>query len=178
MQLSVTGRHLVVSDALRRQIERKLARVERLLNDSAVSAQCVLAHERSQAVCELTVHVRGDHTLVGVGRHARMPGAIAAAVDKVLQQAQRLTGRWKSRRKAGGRRDLEAATVESPVEPPRQRVIRARGYAVKSMTVDDAVIALERSDQSFVVFRRSSSDAVAVVFRRQDGHFGLIDTGV
>jgi putative sigma-54 modulation protein len=177
MQLSVTGRHLVVSDAVRRQIERKLGRVERLLNDSAVSAQCVLAHERNQAVCELAVHVRGDHTLVGVGRHARMPGAIAAAVDKVLQQAQRLTGRWKSRRKTGGRRELEAATAETAAQP-RQRVIRARGYTVKSMTVDDAVIALERSEHPFVVFRRSASDAVSVVFRRQDGHFGLIDTGV
>lgn len=178
MQLTVTGRHLVVSDAVRQQIERKLERIHRLLNDSAVSAQCVIARERNQAVCELTLHARGDHTLVGVGRHARMPGAIAAAVDKVAQQAQKLAGRWKSRRKAGGKRDLEAIAIEPPSLQPKLRVIRSRGYAIKSLTVDDAVLALERTDQPFVVFRRASSDAVAVVFRRPDGHFGLIDTGV
>ena len=68
MQLTVTGRHLVVSDAVRQQIERKLERIHRLLNDSAVSAQCVIARERNQAVCDLTLHARGDHTLGIAGR--------------------------------------------------------------------------------------------------------------
>ena len=177
MQLTVTGRHLVVSDAVRQQIERKLSRLERLLNDSAVSAQCVLARERNQAVCELSVHARGDHTLVGVGRHARMPGAIAEAVDKVAQQAQRLADRWKKRRKGGGAREVDVAAVAEAADgEPKLRVIRARGYAINSLTVDDAVLALHRDDASFLVFRRAGSDALAVVFRRPDGHFGLIDT--
>lgn len=179
MQLTVTGRHLVVSDAVRQQIERKLSRLERLLNDSAVSAQCVLARERNQAVCELTVHARGDHTLVGVGRHARMPGAIAAAVDKVTQQAQRLADRWKKRRKGAGAREIAAAAAETAAATdgePTLRVIRARGYTISSLTVDDAVLALSRDSASFLVFRRANSDTLAVVFRRPDGHFGLIDT--
>jgi putative sigma-54 modulation protein len=177
MQLTVTGRHIVVSDALRQQIERKLSRLGRLLNDSAVSAQCVLARERNQAVCELSVHARGDHTLVGVGRHARMPGAIAAAVDKVTQQAQRLADRWKKRRKrAPGREADAAAGAEVTDGEPTLRVIRARGYTINSLTVDDAVLALSRGNASFLVFRRASSDSLAVVFRRPDGHFGLIDT--
>lgn len=175
MQLTVTGRHVDVSDATRQLIERKLARIGRLLNDSAVSAQCVIGRERSQAVCELTVHARGDHMLVGIGKSARLPTAIGAAAEKVLQQAQKLTGKWKARRRAG-RREQPPLTIERPAVQPRQRVVRSRRYAVRSMTIDDAVLALERAEQPFVVFRRASSDAVAVVFRRPDGHVGLIDT--
>jgi hypothetical protein len=46
------------------------------------------------------------------------------------------------------------------------------------MTVDDAALALDRGAEPFLVFRRSASDAVAILFRRPDGHFGLIDTAV
>ena len=178
MQLTVTGRHLVVSDATRQQIARKLTRIDRMLNDSAVSAQCVLTRERKQVVCELTVHARGDHMLVGIGRDARLAGAIAASAAKVAQQAERLSDRWKTRRRIGARtvREVDATAVEEPADRSGPRVIRSRRYVVRPMTVDDAVLALEKLDQTFLVFRRTSSDSVAVVFRRPDGHVGLIDT--
>jgi putative sigma-54 modulation protein len=178
MQLTVTGRHVVVSDATRQQIARKLSRIDRMLNDSAVSAQCVLTRERKRVVCELTVHARGDHMLVGIGRDTRLAGAIAASAAKVAQQAERLSDKWKTRRRSSGRlqREVEVTPLEEPAEPPGLRVIRSRRYVVKPMTVDDAVLALEKGDQTFLVFRRPSSDSVAVVFRRPDGHVGLIDT--
>jgi ribosomal subunit interface protein len=102
MRLSVTGRQTVVSATIRQTIERKVRRLDRLLNDSAISAQCVLARERGQAICELSLHARGDHVLHGVGRHTRMDTAVAAAADKVALQARKLKDRWKTRRKIGG----------------------------------------------------------------------------
>ncbi len=96
----VTGRHLTVSEGGRQNIRRKLRRLERVLNDSAVSAQCVVARERAEFVCELTVHARGDHVLHGVARHGRLPTAVNAVVHKVGRQARRLADRWKTRRKS------------------------------------------------------------------------------
>jgi putative sigma-54 modulation protein len=177
MQLAVTGRHLVVSDAVRQQIERKLAKLGRLLQDNAVSAQCVLTQERRQIVCELTVRARGDHSLVGVGKDVRMAAAVAAAVAKVAQQAQRLTDRWKTRRRTALRPERVDGVAAQTVPPHPPRVIRSRGQVIKAMTVDDAAVELDRSGQPVLVFRRSTTDAIAVVFRRPDGHVGLIDTG-
>jgi putative sigma-54 modulation protein len=118
--------------------------------------------------------------LVGIGRDVRLAGAVAAAAAKVGQQAERLADRWKTRRRAA-RREREPVPVPAPVPepaaPPRLRVIRSRRYVVRPMSVDDAVMALETTAQSFLVFRRTTSDAVAVVYRRPDGHVGLIDTG-
>jgi ribosome-associated translation inhibitor RaiA len=101
LKLSVTGRRLAISQPHRLDIRRKIARLERVLNDAAVSAQCVLEWERGAFVCELTVHARGDHILHGVGRHARLAPAVTAAVTRVGGQAKRLADRWKKRRKAG-----------------------------------------------------------------------------
>ncbi|HEY7475780.1 MAG TPA: ribosome-associated translation inhibitor RaiA [Vicinamibacterales bacterium] len=177
MKLSVTGRHVAVSDAVRDDISRKVRRLDRVLNDSAVSAQCVIARERQLFVCELTVHARGDHMLHGVARHARLPVAVAAAVEKVGQQAHRLTDRWKTRRRNGqaraGALTVEPAADRTAVSTPR--VVRTRSRAVKPMSLDDALLALSDAQQSFLVFRRAESDAVAILYRRPDGDFGLIE---
>ncbi|HWB30182.1 MAG TPA: HPF/RaiA family ribosome-associated protein [Vicinamibacterales bacterium] len=174
MTVTVTCRQVDVPSTVRAQIERKVARLERLLRDNGVSAQCVLTRERAHVCCELTVHARGDHQLVAIGKHARAVTAANLAVEKVSQQAQRLMDRWKTRRRANGRALVER---EVPAAAERTtRVIRARNTAIKAMTVDDAVLALEAAKQPFLVFRHHASEAVAILFRRPDGHLGLIDT--
>jgi putative sigma-54 modulation protein len=179
MKLSVTGRHLTVSAATRNEIASKLRRLERFLNDSAVSAQCVVAQERQAYVCDITVHARGDHILRGVGRDSRLPMAITAAAERVTQQAKKLSDRWKSRRKGGRDREAvkptEAAVVLTPASQA-PRVIRSRGAAVKPMSLDDAVMALTAdSGRPFIVFRQAATETIAVLFRRPDGHYGLIE---
>jgi putative sigma-54 modulation protein len=176
MKLLVTGRQVTVTDPIRQDIDRRIARLARVLNDSAVSAQCVVARERGRFVAELTVHARGDHMLHGVGKHAVLGTAVGTAVDKVAQQAAKLADRWKTRRKAGRRRDAVTdgdATVAH--EAPGSRVIRSRQAPVRPMSLDDAVLALSAGDRPFFVFRHDASNAVAVLYRRPDGHFGLIE---
>ena len=181
MKITLTGRHMDVPEAARQQIESKLKRIDRLLNDSAVSAQCVLWQERGRLVCELTVHARQDHMLHGVGRDAQLPRAVALAIDKVVQQAQRLKDRWKTRRRLKGAgeaaspRRLPAVGERVPPEPV-PRVIRSRRSAVKPMSLDDAMLELSSGNrQDFLVFRDAASEAVSILYRRPDGHFGLIE---
>lgn len=175
MKLAITGRRLELPEAARQQIDRKLRRLERLLNDSAVSAQCVVSQERGMFVCELTVHARQDHILRALGRHAQLPKALSLAVDKVTQQAQRLKDWWKTRRRAavnGAGRIVIAERVPAESGP---RVIRSRRSAVKPMSLDDAMLALSAGRQNFLVFRDAASDGVNILYRRPDGNFGLIE---
>lgn len=178
MTLTVTGRHVELSAAVRQQLAKKIGRLDRLLNDNAISAQCIVTKERQLFVCEVTLHARGDHMMVGIGRHARVTAAAGAAVDKVAQQAKRLKDRWTTRRRRAVRPDTVATPVE--LETPRNeaaaRVIKSRQYAVKPLSIEDATLALTSSSQPFLVFRQIPTDAVAVLYRRPDGNFGLIDT--
>jgi putative sigma-54 modulation protein len=174
MRLVITGRHVTVSDVARQQIERRLRRLDRLLDASAVSAQCVLWQEREAFVCELTIHVRGDHMLHAVHRHGRVTTATAGAVDKVAQQAQRLKDRWKTRRRAG-RAASPRPSESGPVPAGRPRVIRSARADLKPMSLEDATLTLADGRQTFLVFRDAGSDAVTILYRRPDGHFGLIE---
>ncbi len=174
MTLTVTGRHVELSPLVRQQIQTRFTRLERPLNDSLVSAQCIVTKERQQFVCEVTVHVRGDHMLVGVGRHERVLPAVSAAIDKVKQQGQKLSDRWKTRRRSGPKLvDVTAVAPKPAARPARTPVVRARRYAVRSLTVEDAASRLGTAP--FLVFRQAGTGRVAVVFRRPDRKVGLIE---
>jgi len=101
MKLTVTGHQIVVTRPQRADIQKKTQRLKRILNDALLSIQVVVSRERTQTVCEMTLHVRGDRTLHGTGRNRLVGPAVSAAVARVGQQAQRLADRWKSRRKGG-----------------------------------------------------------------------------
>jgi putative sigma-54 modulation protein len=177
MKLTITGRHLTVPEADRTELRRKLRSLERVLNSNAVSATVVVARERQAIACDLTVHARGGHMLHAEGRHALISGAVAAAVAKLTPQAKRLVDRWKSKR-----RDRSTQITEPPPSAPTlppvtvPKVIRNRGYAARAMTVADAALELAGSEAQVLVFRHAVSENVAVIFRRPDGAFGLIET--
>lgn len=175
MKLIITGRHLEIPQAARQQIDRKLGPLRRLLNDSVVSVQCVVSRQRGLFVCEVTVHARQDHILHAIARDAQMLRAVALAVDKVGQQAQRLKDWWKTRRRVNGSGRQMAPAAEQVPPEAGPRVIRSRRSAVKPMRLDDAMLALSGSGQSFLVFRDAASNGVNILYRRPDGNYGLIE---
>ena len=177
MRLDITGRKVTVTPALRQLITNRLARIERLLNDAAISASVIVSKEKYRHQTEIAVHTRGDHVLSGTGEANAWPLSVRTAAAKIEQQAKTLKGKWDTRRrKATGARGAPAAELE-PVEagPSRPRIVRNRRYPVKPMTAEDAALRVERGPDSFVVFRNADTDAISILYRRTDGNLGLIE---
>jgi putative sigma-54 modulation protein len=174
MRLELTGRHVTITPALRRVVEKQLAPTLRMLNDNAVSTQVVITREKARHRAEITLHVRGEHFLHGEGAGRDVATAVAAAVDKIDRQAGKLKGKWQARKRRGPSRIAEGPEAQA-VEPQGVRIIRARRYAVKPMSIDDAALALGNTTEPFLVFRHALDDAIMVVFRRPDGNLGLIE---
>jgi len=174
MRLDITGRHVTITAPLRQLIDKRLARLERVLNDAAVSAVITLTKEKYRLLTELAVHTRGDHVLRGNGEGTAWPISVRQATEKVEQQAQTLKGKWDGRRRKGsGTRALRPA---APVETrPERRIVRATRYAVKPLSLEDAALRMDGGSETFVVFRNAETDAISVLYRRKDGHLGLIE---
>jgi putative sigma-54 modulation protein len=173
MRLDITGRHVEITPPLRQLISKRLARLERVLNDAAVSAVVTLTKEKYRLRTELAVHTRGDHVLLGVGEGTAWPVSVRQATGKVEQQAQTLKGKWANRkRKGAGSRVVRPVAVEAPA--PR-RIVRATRYAVKPMSLEDAAVRLDTAGETFIVFRHLETDAVSILYRRKDGNLGLIE---
>jgi putative sigma-54 modulation protein len=175
MRLELTGRHVAITPAVRQAVEHSLARMARMLNESIVSVQVVIMRERSRLRVEMTLHARGDHFMHGAATGRDLAAALAAAADKIEHQAQKLKSRWTESKR--GRRGVAAATSPAPEAPADNavRIVRARRYAVKPMSVDEAALEVGARQGAFLVFRNAATNSVNVLFRRPDGHLGLIE---
>ena len=179
MRLELTGRQFTITPAARKLVERGIHHTLKLLHNSVVSAHVVLTRQRGLVRAEVTVHVSREHFLHGEGSGPDLQVALAAATDKIQHQAEKLKGKWKGRK----RRDVVAradaqridGTVVTGKEDRGKRIIRARRYAVKPMSIEDAAAEIGDRNDAVIVFRNSSTDAVTVLYRRTDGNLGLIE---
>ena len=176
MRVDVTGRHVEITPPLRGLIDNRLAKLERLLNDSVVSAQVILTKEKYRHRTEIVIHARGDHMLRGLGEGNAWPISVRQAAQKVEQQAQTLKGKWAGRkRSSAGRRRPRPAASGQPGPGVGSRVVRATRYPVKPMTVEDAALRVDEGPEAFLVFRNAETEAVSILYRRKDGNLGLIE---
>ena len=175
MRVDVTGRHVEITAPLRGLIDKHLAKLERLLNDSVVSAQVILTKEKYRHRTELVVHARGDHTMRGHGEGNAWPISVSQAAQKVGQQAQTLKGKWAERKRGDTRRRKPRPSDSEPAAAGSARVIRATRYPVKPMTIEDAALRVDEGPDTFLVFRNADTEAVSILYRRKDGNLGLIE---
>src|SRR5205809_3885586 len=130
MRLELTGRHVDIPPTLRRLVDTKLAKLERMLNDSVVSAQAVLTREKHRHRTDITLHARGEKFLHGVGDSGSWETSVSAAIEKLTQQAHKVKGKWQERKRRGSAKGEPTSGGErvairvTPAETPRAR--RAR----------------------------------------------------
>lgn len=173
MRLDVTGRNVMITPGLRQLIGKRLAKLERVLNDAAVSATVILTKEKFRHKTELVVHARGDHTMSGNGEGNSWPLSVRQAAEKVERQAGKLKSRWTEGKRQRTSGKAEAA---APAAAARKRPhIRPTRYAIKPMSVEDAALRVESGPDMFVVFRNADTDAISILHRRKDGTLGLIE---
>ncbi len=194
MRLELTGRQVRITPTLRDLVEARLVKLDRILHDSAVSMQVVLYQEKYRRRVEMTLHVRGEHFFHGTGSSTNWEIALNQAVGKINQQARKLKSKWDGRKRQGVSPAKAASAVPRPERArawlpgrePREpvdgfegrqqvRIIRARRYAVKPMSVDEAALEVDEARETFIVFRNAATDSINVIFRRSDGHLGLIE---
>ncbi len=122
MRLALTGRHVDVTPSLRQLVTRRLAKLERLLNDHALSTQVVLDVEKRNFKTEITVHARGDNMITGKGSGTTWTQSVSAAAEKVMQQALKVKDKWVTRKRGapGGK-----GVVNGRASIPAPRLTRA-----------------------------------------------------
>jgi putative sigma-54 modulation protein len=190
MRLELTARHFTLTAPVRKLAEQRLSRVLRPLNDGAVSAQVVVTREKTRFRAEVTLHARGEHFLHGEATGRDAAAALTASIDKIERQVQKLKSKWTE----GKRQGVSPAKAASATPRPERgaaafgtglerrenggqmmRIIRARRYAVKPMSVDEAAMEVADGRDAFLVFRNSATEEINVLFRRADGNLGLIE---
>lgn len=189
MRLELIGKHLRVTAPMRRIVEAGVTKLDRVLNNGAVSLQVVFQEVKGRLHAEMTLHARGEHFFHARGSAREWDLAVSQAFEKLEQQARRLKGKWtEGRRRAVSPAKAAAAAPrperarrlvaeETPLDgrESQVRIIRVRRAAPKPMTVDEAALEIGDHAGDVYVFRNALTDSVNVLFRRPDGNLGLVE---
>src|SRR5882757_10438095 len=132
MRLELTGRHVDLTPSLRRLLDTKLSKLERVLDHRALSAQLVLTREKHRHRADITLHARGERFLHGVGSAASWEASLTQAIGKLTQQAQRMKGKFQQRKRRGAVKGTPVAgELREAVAVTPARTAKASGERVR-----------------------------------------------
>jgi putative sigma-54 modulation protein len=189
MQLSITFRHMDPSDFLREYAREKVERVNKFF-DRAGEAHVVLSLERHLHHAEIQIQ-SGRWILRGREKSEDMYASIDLAMEKIERQLRRHKERLKNhhskefehhqegvvnhhRLRNGGHASWEVAAAEEE-EDRTPRVIRTNEFLSQALTAEEAIMQMDLMNADFYAFTNAVTKAMNVVYRRKDGHYGLIE---
>jgi putative sigma-54 modulation protein len=176
MRLQVKGRNLEVSEQIRKYAEDKLGKLDRLVSDpTRVELELLVEKNPSISdnhVAEATVWTKGP-----VLRARESSSDIKASIDQLVDKLERQVKRYREKRREAPRRHAPPPAEAPPVEldDTATAITKTKQFTVNPMTPDEAVLQLELVGHDFFVFRNAESNGINVVYRRRDGHYGLIE---
>ena len=184
MRTIVKGKNLDVAEKDRAYVQHKLERLERLLDDrSDALVELSLEGHRNQEeshIVEVTLVIDGV-PLRGVGRGASYHAAADMVVDKLERRAvdhkQRPRVRSRPVEEKTLLRTIADGTSDERPEVGAQ-VVKLKRFAVEPMFEEDAVARMEELGHDFFVFVNAENERVAILYRRKDGDYGLIEPSI
>ena len=175
MELVIKGKHMEVQPEVRRYVERKIGKLDRHL-PSLTEAEVVLTMESTKSpqhryVAQVTLNNKG--TLIrGEERAADLYAAIDGVSDILDRQVERTKGKIydKGRGTSAVKEGVVAAQAEAG-----QRVVKVKRFVVTPMSPEEAAEQMELLGHSFFLFYNPASEQFNVVYRRDDGNYGVIE---
>jgi len=169
--ITITGRHIEITEPLRDYITEKIGRACKLL-DKISTAHVTVTVEKYRHIVEVVIQSHGA-TLHGKEETHDMYSSIDQVLDKIEIQAKRLKEKIKDHK-----HQPEAAAAAAPADeeplPGRAKVFVAETFAPKPLSVDEAVEELQGRPDAFLVFANAKNGLVNVLYKRGDGTFGLV----
>ena len=168
MKIKIAGRHTDASPTLRDYIIEKTEALERFF-DRIVSVDVVLSVEKERHIADFHAHLTNRKTINAREESTDMYASIDTAIDRLKRQLVKFKDQLQEVR------DRTAPHVEEADEIPERRIIRSEAYFQKPMAVEEAALQLDAIDKEFLVFVDVETDEIAIIYRRRDGNFGLIE---
>jgi putative sigma-54 modulation protein len=184
MDVSIRGRNVELSDALRSAAEEKVNRLSRFI-DGIDHVEIHFYEERNpriaqRDVCEVTFKSHGHHLrakATATDPLAAVDGAMAKLEHQIEKLKGKLIGRSHPRRHGSVNSVAEQQSDEEEIEPGQARIVKTKSFSIKPMTPEEAALQMDLLGHDFYFFTNSDTEQAAVVYRRDDGDVGLIDAG-
>jgi putative sigma-54 modulation protein len=178
MKFQIRGENIQVTEALRDYVEKKLSKLERYFETPPNSeVNVTLSVVRELQVVEVTIPLTGYFL-----RAEERSNDMYASIDLVGEKLERQIRKHKTKvnRKIRQEMGKDYLRMDVPSTLPFEEedefeVVRTKRFTLKPMDIDEAILQMNMVGHSFFVFANSDTDQVNVVYRRDDGKYGLIE---
>jgi putative sigma-54 modulation protein len=179
MNIQITARNIDLTDAIRSYAEKKVSKLEKYF-DHITEASVTLEVQKNVHIVEILLSAKGIF-MKGLEKSEDLYASIDLASDKIEKQLVKYKEKLKSKKLQDKEYDiplklnvLDSMSVEAA--DTESRVIITKEMPVKPMDPEEAVMQMDLLNKSFFVFRNSETNEVAVVYQRDDGNIGLIES--
>lgn len=173
MKIDISSKNYTVSNKLQTIIERKVEKLEKYLDDDAtVSVVC----KQEGRLCKLELNIRSKGMFYRAEvKDENMYVNIDLALAKVERQIVKSAEKNRAKFRKGA--DFEAGFIYFDEKPAveEKHLVRTKTFELEPISVEDAITALENIDNTFYVFLNRETNNVNVVYKRNDGNYGVIE---
>ena len=174
MKFVYASKDMAVSESLKSRVEKKLSKMERYFREEPEATVRFKVQKGARNIVEITVNA-GGVILRAEESSNDMYLSIDRAVDKLESQLRRHRTKLEKRIRTS---ELEPV-VEAPVyEEQSYDIVRTKKFAVKPMSVEDAITQMELLGHDFFLFMNEENETMNVLYRRNDGSYGLLQPDI
>jgi putative sigma-54 modulation protein len=199
MQFAVTFRHMEPTEALKAYAKERMERVRKYLPDP-IACHVVLSTERHNHRIDVTFQLHNGLSVAGHETTENMYSSIDLCIAKIERQVRKYKGKlegmkarphhvvampWSHSIVSEAFQGMDTPGNGAAAVPqlshdagpvPEFTVVKTEKFHAQPMSVADAIVQLNLNNEVFLVFRRDTDGGIAVVYKREDGAYGLIDT--
>ena len=174
MKFTFTEKRMDSSEELRAYSMKKIGKLDRLFKNEG-EAYVTFSIERGRHKAEITIHNNGMFY-----RASELTNDMYASVDSGVAAIERQIRRNKTRlekKLREGALEKEARPVfeQAEEEPEEFKIVRSKRFSIKPMSPEEAILQMNLLGHEFFVFKNMDADeAFSVVYKRQQGGYGLI----
>lgn len=174
MKIKHYGRFMDVTDSLREYTEKKLAKLDWFFDADADGQVKYTQEKGGKNIVEVTISHKGL-LFRAEESTSDMYASVDKAVDKLSRQIRRHRTKLDKRVHVSMPEPAPEPEVEDVPEEER-KVVRVKRFSMKPMSVEDAMMQMELLGHNFYLFDNADTGHVCVLYARQDGDYGLLET--
>lgn len=172
MNIKVIGKNIDITDSIREYVESKSDRLEKFENQNT-ELTVVCSVEREDQIVELQLSHNGDFIKIEE-RNRDLYASIDLALDRLERQMRKGKEKRADKNKNASVKDKILNFVSGSAQPDAGEITKTMCYEIKPISLEDAKLKLSHSEDMFLTYLDLDAKAVHVLYKRNDGTFGLI----
>jgi ribosomal subunit interface protein len=175
MKFNIHSDKLEITDSIRSYIDEKLGKLNKYFEDANnINARIVVKIKGSDQTIEVTIPTK-YFTLRNEERHSDLYAAIDMVVDKLERQIRKNKTKLQNKLLKKKNNDFCFDYIED-IPEIEEKIVRRKKLEMKPMSEEEALLQMSMVGHDFFIYKDADINSVCVIYKRKDGHYGIIET--